>query len=116
MRADRERRLDILEAIEKIRGRASDRKDFFADEMLQVWVIHHLQIIGEAAARLSKQLRDRHPGIPWPDIVNLRNILVHQYFGIDLDEIWDTLTSDLAKLQTDINTILQELQSPEQTF
>ncbi len=93
MRDDRERLLDILEAIERIQKYAARGKDvFFKDDLIQVWVIHHIQIIGEATANLSKDLQDNHPQIPWPDIVSMRNVLVHQYFGVDLNQIWDTVT------------------------
>ena len=65
MRSDRERLLDLLEAIEKIEQRkAAQKPDFEADEMLQVWVVHYLQIIGEAASRISPELRARYPDIP----------------------------------------------------
>ena len=58
MRDDRGKLLDILEAIDKIQGRLpGDREIFFGDEMLQVWVVHHIEIIGEAASRISKELR-----------------------------------------------------------
>lgn len=84
MRSDADRVSDILEAAAKIRKRITDSVDAFqADEMLQVWVIHHLQVIGEAARGVSQSLKERHPEVPWPEIVALRNILVHEYFGLN---------------------------------
>jgi len=111
MRDDRGRLLDILEAIENINRRAAaDRDDFIGDEMLHVWVIHHIQIIGEAASNLSPQLRDRYPAVPWADIISMRNILVHQYFGVDPVQVWDTVAEDLPKLGKEIETVLRELE------
>jgi uncharacterized protein with HEPN domain len=73
MRSDADRVNDILDAIAKIKGRITDNVDAFQqDEMVQVWVIHHLQVIGEAARGLSQPLRDRHPEVPWPDIEEIK--------------------------------------------
>jgi uncharacterized protein with HEPN domain len=69
MRSDRDRLTDILIAIAKIKERVADSLAFQNDEMLQVWVIHHLQVIGEAARGVSQPVRDRHPEVQWPQIV-----------------------------------------------
>lgn len=83
MRSDRERLLDILEAIDKIEQRTSSTIDGFAeDEMQQVWVVHHLQIIGEAASRVSGSLRAQHPEVPWEQMTGMRHVLVHGYFQL----------------------------------
>jgi len=76
---------DVLAAIAKIKERVPDSLAFQNDEMLQVWVIHHLQVIGEAARGVSQPVRDGHPEVQQPQIVALRNILVHEYFGLNLD-------------------------------
>ena len=90
MRSDAERLSDILDAIKKIGGRITDSVDTFQrEEMLQVWVIHHLQVIGEAARGLSPLLGDGHPEAPWPQIIALRNILVHEYFGLNMHQVCD---------------------------
>jgi len=73
--------------------------------MLQVWVIHHLQVIGEAARGISKPVKDRHPEVLWPQIVALRNILVHKYFGLNLDQIWMMTQKDLPKLEEQVRHI-----------
>ncbi len=104
--------LDILDALRKIEKYSSLGYDAFAEEeLLQVWIIHYLEIIGEASNHLSKSLRDRHADIPWADIVGLRNILVHQYFGIDLKRVWETVEIDLPILKKRIEEILAELES-----
>ena len=108
MRQDKDRLLDILEAIENIQKRlAVSRDEFIRDELLQVWAVHHIQIIGEAATGISRGLRARHSRIPWIDIISMRNVLVHEYFGIDVNEIWDTVTSDLPKLKQQVEDILR---------
>ena len=84
MRRDQQRLNDILGALDWIAKAVSGRTeaDFLADETLCYAVAQKLTIIGEAVARLSLELTARHSSVPWPDIVGLRNILVHEYFGI----------------------------------
>jgi uncharacterized protein with HEPN domain len=89
MRDDIRRLEDIQEAIEKIeKHRSEGRSKFDRDEMLQVWITHHLGIIGEAAANISEATRSQYPDVPWKSIIGMRNILVHRYFGIDLNPVW----------------------------
>lgn len=86
MRDDRERLLDIREAIERVeRYTTAGRATFDQSELVQNWVVHHLQVIGEACRSLSSELRDRHPEVPWSQIVGMRHIHVHNYFEIDTD-------------------------------
>jgi uncharacterized protein with HEPN domain len=108
MRDDRLRLQDILEAIENIERRSEGGRDaFFNDEMIQVWVLHHVQIIGEAASGLSGSLRGRYPDVPWDDIVGIRNVLVHQYFGVDLVQVWSAVEEELPVLKAYIQTVLE---------
>lgn len=107
MRRDEQRLQDILEAISKIEKFASEgRAAFEEDERTQVWMVHHVQIIGEAARALSEGFRSRHSDIPWAQIVGMRHILVHDYFGIDLDEVWSVVERDLPTLGDRIKAIL----------
>jgi uncharacterized protein with HEPN domain len=71
------------------------RKDLDNDRMLTLSIVKSVELIGKAATRISKEGRDTHPGIPWTDIVAMRNRLIHVYFDIDLDRVWDTITDDL---------------------
>ena len=106
MRSDADRLSDILTATAKIKERATDSIDAFqGDEMLQVWAIHHLQVIGEAARGVSQSLKERHPEVPWPEIVALRNILVHEYFGLNLHQVWTMIQKDLPKLEEQVHHI-----------
>jgi uncharacterized protein with HEPN domain len=107
MKSDRERLADISEAIERIeRYRERGRQEFASDELLQTWVVHHLQIIGEAVGRLSDSLKANHPEIPWREIVAMRNILVHDYFAVDVEEVWNVVENDLPGLKVKIDPIL----------
>lgn len=111
MRDDRERLLDILEAIERIEHYARrGRKAFEQDELLQTWIIHHIQIIGEASRKVSDALRAAHPEVPWSQIIAMRNILVHDYFRVDTEEVWAAVERDLPKLKHKIEAILKQLE------
>jgi uncharacterized protein with HEPN domain len=107
MRDDRERLLDIKEAIENVQKYASRGRDAFRnDELIQTWVLHHIQILGEAAARLSDEFQEKHPDIPWFKITGMRNILVHDYFGIDIEAVWSVVENDLPVLYDQIRKLL----------
>lgn len=110
MRDDRERLLDILEAISQIERYAIKGFDAFSqDELIQVWFTRHLQIIGEASRSLSSNLIEKYPGVPWGEIIALRNILVHNYFEIDLEVFWGIVQNDLPPLKKQVETIIQDL-------
>lgn len=112
MRTDADRLTDILSAIAKIRERAAGSLDAFErDEMLQVWVIHHLQVIGEAARGISQGVKDRRPEVQWPQIVALRNILVHEYFGLNLHQVWMMAQKDIPELEKQIQRLRADLES-----
>lgn len=109
MRDDRERLLDIQEAIGRIEKYSVQGKEAFENEdLIQNWIVHHLQIIGEAAARLSENFRKNHPDIPWTEIIGMRNILVHDYFGIDTEIVWSVVEKDIPTLKKILGTWLQE--------
>jgi len=110
MRDDRLRLADILEAIGQIekyseRGRAA----FDGDELIRVWILHHLEIIGEACRGLTGEFRTTHPDELWADAVGFRNILIHQYFGIDLEAVWEVVIRDLPDLKHKVLAIMEPL-------
>ena len=72
--------------------------EFARDQRTQLSIVKSVEIVGEAAARLSDDIRNAHPAIPWPDIIGMRNRLVHVYFDIDLRLVWDTVRNDLPIL------------------
>jgi len=109
MKRDVDRLGDILEAVARIEKYvARGRQKFESDELIQNWVVHHLQIIGEAARQLSEELRKAHPEIPWARIIAMRIILVHDYFSVDLDEVWAVVEQDLSDLKRKMEAILRE--------
>lgn len=110
MRNDRERLADILEALEKIERYTSRGKQAFAnDEMFQVWVVRHLQIVGEAASRISVDTQIRFPDVPWGKMIGMRHVLVHGYFEIDLEIVWSVIEKDLLSLKERIQSARQAL-------
>ena len=70
-------------------------------------MLHKLTIIGEAAARVSEDLRGCHPEVGWPDIVGFRNIAVHAYFVVDWSIVWETATQDVPRLRQQVIEILK---------
>ncbi len=107
MRTDRERLTDALEAIDRCLAQAErGRGTFEADPLVQVWMVHHLEILGEACRSISSRTRDSCPDVPWAAIVGMRNVLVHDYFGIDLGEVWSTVERDLPALRVQLSAAL----------
>ncbi|RXA21203.1 DUF86 domain-containing protein [Methanosarcina sp. MSH10X1] len=101
---------DILESIEKIRrylGKASF-DEFLENEMLIDAVIRNLEIIGEAAAHISPEICVKYSEIEWKKIVGLRNILIHDYSGIDIEIVWDIIQNRLDLLEAEIRQALNK--------
>ncbi len=110
MRDDRDRLQDILDAIKKIERHAKrGRRVFEEDELVHTWMIHHIQIIGEAASKLTPTFRKTHPQVPWSQIITMRHVLVHDYLGIDLGEVWAVVERDLPSLKKEIRRIVRPL-------
>jgi len=110
MKSDRRRLEDILESIDRIEKYAVRGKAAFENEdLVQVWILHHIQIIGEAARKVSGALQRQYPEVPWPQIVAMRNILVHDYFGVDGEEVWAAVERDIPDLKRKVAAILKAL-------
>ena len=103
--------IDILSAARLIQtflmGR--DRGAFAMDLMCQSAVIRQLEIIGEATKRLSVAFRDNHPDVPWQKMAGMRDILIHAYDAVDLDEVWNAANQSIPRLIEQ----LEPLASPE---
>jgi uncharacterized protein with HEPN domain len=99
---------DIVEAADAIQLFISDveRDRFMLDDRTRSAVLYKMTIIGEAAGRVSREFRARYPAVEWSDIIGLRNIAVHAYFGVDWHTIWVTATNDVPLLRKQIADIL----------
>ncbi len=110
MRQPYERLQDIQEAIERIKKYTNQgRQSFDQDELVQNWVVRHLEIIGEAARAIPQSFKEQHPQVSWRQINGMRNILVHRYFGIDPDEVWVVVENDLPVLKMQVDAVLREM-------
>lgn len=110
MRDDASRLRDIVRAIDRIQEETQVQQASFAeDPKLQIWVLYHLQVIGEAARSLSKEFLARVPDPVWSKAVGLRNILVHHYFDIDQQLIWQVVEQDLPPFKQTVLVALQQL-------
>lgn len=94
-------------------ARDKTRTDLDESRMLTLSIIKAIELTGEAASRVSKESRDLHPEIPWMDIITMRNRLIHAYFDIDLDLVWDTVTDDLPPLIAALEKIVKIVKAGE---
>ena len=109
MRRDAHRLRDVLEAVAAIeRPSRGGRPAFDADELVRVWCLKHIEIIGEALARLSDAFKGAHPDLPWREAAAMRNQLVHGYFQVDWAQVWNVVDHDLPALKRAAERLLQE--------
>lgn len=99
----------ILDAISRIEEYTQDIKyeDFMDNHLIQDGVIRQIEIIGEATKRLSKEIREKHSGIPWRDMTGMRDKLIHNYFGVDIDAVWDTAERDIPGLKNRLRDLVE---------
>ncbi len=105
---DREYLAHVAHAIEEIQAHTAglSQEEYEADTKTQRAVERNLQIVGEAVRKLSAELKSAHPDVPWDDVYAARNVIVHQYFGVDQKILWDVLQEDLGPLLTRVREIL----------
>lgn len=108
---DKARLQHIFDAIKDIDGYTKNTsfEDFQSNSMMQFATVKQLEIIGEAANQLTQHFKKLYKEIQWREIVDLRNILIHEYFGIDTKIVWDILQIDLPKLKTQVEEILVQI-------
>ncbi len=101
----------ILDAIRDIKTflKDIDYNKFESDKMLQSACIHQLEIIGEAANHFSEDFFKKYKEVEWAEITGLRNVLIHEYFGVDILIVWQVIQNDLPRLNEGIKTILNEM-------
>lgn len=110
MRDDRVYLLHIRDAIERILVYTREgREAFFADPRTQDAVVRNIEVVGEAVKSVSQSLRQGHPQIPWTRIAGMRDKLIHEYFGVDLNLVWDAVQRDIPRLRDEVQKILDGL-------
>ncbi len=100
----------MLDAAREIRrfSRGVDARGFNANRMLNLAVLKDIEIIGEAASRVSFEFREKFSSVPWQAIIDTRNRLIHGYFDVDLNVIWDTVQRDVPELIRGLQQLLDE--------
>jgi uncharacterized protein with HEPN domain len=109
VREDRMRLADILQAMERIRGfTATGREVFYGDLKSQEAVAFEVLKIGEAASRVTPSFRRMHLAVPWKRLVDLRNALVHEYFRLEVGDLWAFVTEEMDELEKALRTPASE--------
>lgn len=101
---------DILEAIRNIEEdtQGLSEEEFSETRIVQQATVRNLEIIGEAAQQLQQEFKDSHPAVPWRKIIAMRNRIIHEYFGLKLDVIWETIKEDLPGLKQKLQEVLKK--------
>ena len=101
---------DIIESISDIREfiKGMSFEDFSKDKKTIKAVVRSLEVIGEAANKIPQNLRDNYPETSWQEIIGMRNRLIHEYFGIDIEILWQTIEEDLEPLDKTVKRIVSD--------
>lgn len=102
--------LSIADSIERVERYTADGRDaFHADPMVQDAVLRNLEVIGEAVKQLSDEVRAQAPDVPWRQIAGMRDKLIHDYLGVDLELVWDTVENELQRLSEAVDRLSAKL-------
>lgn len=108
MKEDKLYLIHILDSINKIESYTSSGWNEFKDNtMIQDAVIRNFEIVGEATKKLSTQLKETHPEVPWRRIAGFRDVLIHDYMGVDTEEVWNVIQGYLPEFKRKIQSLLQ---------
>ncbi|HEO66068.1 MAG TPA: DUF86 domain-containing protein [Spirochaetes bacterium] len=99
--------LDAIKQIEEYTVKVDDQ-DFLINRLIQDAVIRQIEIIGEAIKRVSLAIKNKYPDIPWKNIAGMRDKLIHDYFGVDIEAVWETVQKDIPVLKKDIQDLLNK--------
>ena len=100
----------IRERIGRIEACAQEgREAFDASPILQDAVMRNFEVIGEAVKQLSPDLRDRYSSVEWRRVAGFRDVLIHNYMGVDLDEVWNVIEKDLPRLKRTVTAMLDDM-------
>ncbi len=88
-----------------------DFDDFVKDDMMYYAVVKNIEILGEASNMLTEEFRSKHPDTPWKLVSGMRNYIVHEYFQVDNNVVWDVVTHDLPSLEQQVTVYLHEFES-----
>lgn len=102
---------DIIESTNLIVRYSEDKTqvDYETDDLLHDAILRRLEIIGEAVRHISHEFREGYPDINWKEIAGMRDILIHEYFGVNDERIWKTVQEDIPKLQSQIKQVIDSL-------
>ena len=104
----------ILDAIEAVESHSAvSQEEFMSSRLRQDASIRCLEIIGEAVKNLSANFRDQHPATQWKRIAGLRDVLIHGYFGVNMNAVWVVLKNDLPPLKTVIRGLIADHETPD---
>ena len=109
---DLDRLRHMVEAAREATGLTAgrSREDLDEERLLQLGLVRLVEIVGEAAGRVSPETQAMAPHLPWPMMVSMRNRLIHDYFTVDLDVVWDTVTLDLPELIPQLERLIDEVE------
>ncbi len=102
---------NCIEKIEYLAHRLHSQENFEKQWIEQDAIIRNLEIIGEASGNISDELKQKYPDIAWKEMRGMRNVVTHQYFGVELGDVWSTVINDIPLLKAQIQTIIEELGS-----